>query len=145
MPCLHQHRICLDRSASSAYSASRSYCNVAHVHALVHLLIGCDPDTFKLFVGNIPKSYTELQLLPLFETIGQVVDLVIVRDRNTHESKVRLQLAQLASCMGGGAEGLGLGVLGVSRSFEGENQFLHFKAIGAGEVPTGLANVANAS
>lgn len=53
-------------------------------------------------MGNIPKSYTELQLLPLFETIGQVVDLVIVRDRNTHESKVRLQLVQL----GCGAEGL---------------------------------------
>ena len=30
------------------------------------------PDTFKLFVGNIPKSYTEMQLLPLFETIGKV-------------------------------------------------------------------------
>lgn len=48
---------------------------------------GCSPDAIKLFVGNIPKSCTEQQLLPFFETIGNVVELVIVRDKSTHESK----------------------------------------------------------
>lgn len=49
---------------------------------------GCAPDAIKLFVGSIPKSCTESQLLPFFETIGKVVDLVVVRDRVTRESKV---------------------------------------------------------
>eukprot|EP00198_Chlamydomonas_reinhardtii_P006060 XP_001695396.1 RNA-binding protein [Chlamydomonas reinhardtii] len=48
---------------------------------------GCAPDAMKLFVGNIPKSCTEDQLLPLFQSIGKVVELVIVYDKVTHESK----------------------------------------------------------
>lgn len=39
---------------------------------------GCEPDAIKLFVGNIPLNYTEEQLLPLFQQIGQVVELVVV-------------------------------------------------------------------
>lgn len=38
-------------------------------------------------MGNIPKLCTEEQLLPFFETIGKVVELVIVRDKVSHESK----------------------------------------------------------
>ena len=49
--------------------------------------MGCDRDAIKLFVGNVPKCYTESQLLPLFESVGHVVDLIIVRDRATHLSK----------------------------------------------------------
>ncbi|GIL95345.1 hypothetical protein Vretimale_1389, partial [Volvox reticuliferus] len=48
---------------------------------------GCCPDVIKLFVGNIPKSCTEEQLLPLFQSIGKVVELVILYDKVTHESK----------------------------------------------------------
>ena len=48
---------------------------------------GCDQDALKLFVGNIPRSYTEEQLQPIFESMGKVVELVVVRDRATHESK----------------------------------------------------------
>ncbi|GIL68321.1 hypothetical protein Vafri_21599, partial [Volvox africanus] len=48
---------------------------------------GCGPDAIKLFVGNIPKSCTEEQLLPLFQSIGKVVELVILYDKVTHESK----------------------------------------------------------
>lgn len=48
---------------------------------------GCAPDAYKLFVGNLPKSYSEEDLRPLFESIGQVVELVVVRDKFTHESK----------------------------------------------------------
>lgn len=49
--------------------------------------LGCAPDAIKLFVGNIPKACTEEQLMPFFETIGTVVELVVVRDKGTHESK----------------------------------------------------------
>jgi len=48
---------------------------------------GCAQDAIKLFIGNIPKQCTEEQLLPFFETIGKVVELVIVRDKVSHESK----------------------------------------------------------
>ncbi|GFR41383.1 hypothetical protein Agub_g2066 [Astrephomene gubernaculifera] len=48
---------------------------------------GCAPDAIKLFVGNVPKSCTEEQLLPLFQSVGKVVELVIVHDKVTHESK----------------------------------------------------------
>lgn len=33
---------------------------------------GCAPDAIKLFVGNVPKSCTDEQLLPLFQSIGKV-------------------------------------------------------------------------
>lgn len=33
---------------------------------------GCAPDAYKLFVGNIPKNYTEEELRPFFESVGQV-------------------------------------------------------------------------
>jgi hypothetical protein len=97
---------------------------------------GCAPDAYKLFVGNVPKSYTEeascrsvveslvrpapaspsrprptgprptaprpapprpaaglpltlffQELLPLFASVGHVVELVVVRDKATHDSK----------------------------------------------------------
>ncbi|EFJ44830.1 hypothetical protein VOLCADRAFT_118581 [Volvox carteri f. nagariensis] len=48
---------------------------------------GCSPDAIKLFVGNVPKCCTEEQLLPLFQSIGKVVELVIVHDKVTRESK----------------------------------------------------------
>jgi len=48
---------------------------------------GCAPDAIKLFVGNIPRQYTEDQLLPFFETVGKVVELVIIRDKATFTSK----------------------------------------------------------
>eukprot|EP00210_Caulerpa_lentillifera_P004096 g3907.t1 len=49
--------------------------------------LGCNSDAMKLFVGNIPKSYTADSLRPLFESIGSVVELVVVRDKLTDESK----------------------------------------------------------
>jgi len=48
---------------------------------------GCSPDAIKLFVGNIPKSCTEEQLMSFFETIGKVIELIILRDKITQESK----------------------------------------------------------
>ncbi len=34
--------------------------------------LGCAPDAVKLFVGNVPRSATEQQLLPLFSSLGTV-------------------------------------------------------------------------
>jgi hypothetical protein len=87
---------------------------------------GCEADAMKLFVGGIPKCYTEgqvgaaqvvlaarrrpifhrdqppslslpqpytltppmhSQLLPFFSTVGKVVDLIVVRNSATHQSK----------------------------------------------------------
>ena len=39
---------------------------------------GCDADTFKLFVGNLPRTYTAEQLLPFFESVGKVCVLCVV-------------------------------------------------------------------
>lgn len=49
--------------------------------------LGCQSDAIKLFIGNIPKSYTAENLRPLFDQIGTVVELVVVRDKLTDESK----------------------------------------------------------
>ena len=35
---------------------------------------GCSPDAYKLFVGNVPRSAAEADLLPLFAPLGAVVD-----------------------------------------------------------------------
>jgi hypothetical protein len=48
---------------------------------------GCAPDAYKLFIGNVPKSISEQQLRPLFEGLGAVMELVVVRDKASHESK----------------------------------------------------------
>lgn len=37
----------------------------------------------RLFVGNLPYSATEAELRPLFEAFGAVVDIHIVKDRET--------------------------------------------------------------
>lgn len=76
---------------------------------------GCAPDAIKLFVGNIPKSCTESQLLPFFETIGKVVDLVVVRDRVTRESKVS-RLGVEREVWAVGVLGVGCQVWGACRS-----------------------------
>ncbi|GBF91355.1 hypothetical protein Rsub_04095 [Raphidocelis subcapitata] len=48
---------------------------------------GCAPDAYKLFVGNVPRSFGEEDLRPIFEAIGPVVQLSIPRDRMTQEGK----------------------------------------------------------
>ena len=49
--------------------------------------LGCTPDAYKLFVGNIPRQYTEEDLMHVFETAGKVVECYVVRDKGTSESK----------------------------------------------------------
>ena len=46
-----------------------------------------DLNTVKLFVGQIPYSYTEENLYPLFTQFGQVAEIVVIRDRFTQKSR----------------------------------------------------------
>ncbi len=36
---------------------------------------------FKLFVGQVPRSFTEAELFPIFQAFGEIVELAILRDR----------------------------------------------------------------
>ncbi|KAG2391805.1 hypothetical protein C9374_013290 [Naegleria lovaniensis] len=46
-----------------------------------------DLNTVKLFVGQIPYSYSEENLYPLFTQFGQVAEIVVIRDRFTQKSR----------------------------------------------------------
>jgi hypothetical protein len=46
-----------------------------------------DPDALKLFIGQIPRTWTENELRPIFEPFGPIAELMILKDRFTHESK----------------------------------------------------------
>lgn len=48
-----------------------------------------DPDTIKMFVGQIPRSWSETELKELFEPFGAVHQINILRDRtqNPPQSK----------------------------------------------------------
>eukprot|EP01079_Euglenida_sp_SAG-EU17-18_P001572 gene1572-442_t len=41
----------------------------------------------KLFVGQVPAIYEEHQLRPVFAEYGQILDLAILRDKMTGQSK----------------------------------------------------------
>lgn len=41
----------------------------------------------KLFVGQIPKTMTEAYLRPLFAPFGQLIEVAIIRNRQTGESR----------------------------------------------------------
>ncbi|KAJ8032416.1 CUGBP Elav-like family member 1 [Holothuria leucospilota] len=43
-----------------------------------------DPDSVKMFVGQIPKTMTEEQLRPMFEEFGPVYHLNVLRKNNEH-------------------------------------------------------------
>ncbi|XP_071506335.1 CUGBP Elav-like family member 1-A isoform X10 [Diadema antillarum] len=46
-----------------------------------------DPDSLKMFVGQIPKSYEEDKLREMFSEFGPVYELNVLRDKKTGESK----------------------------------------------------------
>ena len=45
----------------------------------------------KLFVGQVSKSMSEDQLLPLFQEYGNIVELAVIRDKITGAHKGMLQ------------------------------------------------------
>ncbi|XP_030844235.1 CUGBP Elav-like family member 3 isoform X4 [Strongylocentrotus purpuratus] len=46
-----------------------------------------DPDSLKMFVGQIPKAYEEDKLREMFSEFGPVYELNVLRDKKTGESK----------------------------------------------------------
>lgn len=52
-----------------------------------------DPDTIKMFVGQIPRSWSETELKELFEPFGAVHQINILRDRtqNPPQSKGKVR------------------------------------------------------
>lgn len=53
-----------------------------------------DPDTIKMFVGQIPRSWSETELKELFEPFGAVHQINILRDRtqNPPQSKGKVDI-----------------------------------------------------
>lgn len=76
-----------------------------------------DPDAIKMFVGQIPRSWSEKELKELFEPYGAVYQINILRDRsqNPPQSKGRPQRCLLrswswwGSCLWGPGWGPGWG------------------------------------
>ena len=46
-----------------------------------------DPDTIKMFVGQIPRSMEENEIRKMFEEFGPVFQLNVLRDKLTGQSK----------------------------------------------------------
>lgn len=46
-----------------------------------------DPDSIKMFVGQIPKHMNETDLRELFEKYGRVYQINVLRDKATKQSK----------------------------------------------------------
>jgi RNA recognition motif-containing protein len=46
-----------------------------------------DPDTIKMFCGQIPRNMHESELREMFEQFGPVFQLNVLRDKQTGESK----------------------------------------------------------
>lgn len=53
-----------------------------------------DPDAIKMFVGQIPRSWSETELRELFEPFGAVHQINILRDRTTNPPQSKGRLGQ---------------------------------------------------
>lgn len=55
-----------------------------------------DEDTIKMFVGQVPKAWSENQLRNLFEPYGRIHTLNILRDKVTSMSRGKSSLLELS-------------------------------------------------
>lgn len=71
------------------YFVSLSNGNGSNMNGSLEQLDQPDPDSIKMFVGQIPRSWTETELKELFEPFGAVHQINILRDRtqNPPQSK----------------------------------------------------------
>lgn len=46
-----------------------------------------EPEAYKLFIGQVPKTWTEKELRPFFEPYGEIYDLTILHDKFTGQHK----------------------------------------------------------
>ena len=46
-----------------------------------------DQDSPKLFIGHIPRHYTETEMRPLLEEFGELAELALLRDKLTQASR----------------------------------------------------------
>ncbi|XP_057314766.1 CUGBP Elav-like family member 2 isoform X1 [Hydractinia symbiolongicarpus] len=46
-----------------------------------------EPEACKLFIGQVPRNWTEKELRPIFEPYGEIHDLVILHDKYTGQHK----------------------------------------------------------
>lgn len=46
-----------------------------------------DPDTIKMFVGQVPRNWSEAECRELFEEYGPVYQLNVLRDKTTQASR----------------------------------------------------------
>lgn len=53
-----------------------------------------DVDAIKMFVGQIPRSWSEEQLRELFEPYGAVYEINVLRDRSQNPPQSKGQSAQ---------------------------------------------------
>lgn len=75
-----------------------------------------DPDAIKMFVGQIPRSWSEKELKELFEPYGAVYQINILRDRSQNPPQSKGTPRGLSPRVGGYASVNGCGQKVVARS-----------------------------
>lgn len=46
-----------------------------------------DPDAMKMFVGQVPKAWTEEDVRAVFEEFGRIYSVSVLRDKVTKQSR----------------------------------------------------------
>ena len=54
-----------------------------------------EPEACKLFIGQVPRTWTEKELRPLFDKFGEIHDLTVLHDKYTGQHKGLFVLSSL--------------------------------------------------